>query len=351
MDLQRMPFLLLVLLSITLNHDAANSASTGSPNLNIATNTSLGINGSAFTINGKKTFLLGASYYAALGAPHDFITRDLDDLQSLKFNWIRVWAIWDMSGHNISAVDSQGNPREPYLSKLKSIIAAADQRGMVVDVTLARTPYLADQQSHLRAAETLANSLKGARNVYFDLANERDQKYEGGTFVSYSELKALRDRVKSADPARLLTASGQPNDRDDLAKYLVDVGLDFISPHLPRDLGTEKRTADETRKLLAWMKELGRTVPIHYQEPFRRDYFDYRGFWQPALEHFCTDLRNAKSGGAAGWCFHNGSPSPPEKFPNGKPRSFDLRPRYGRLMDQLDPVEQQFLKQAATCAH
>ncbi|MHB0955757.1 MAG: hypothetical protein ACYC0X_05190 [Pirellulaceae bacterium] len=33
----------------------------------------LGIEGSAFTINGKKTFLLGASYYGALAAPDDFI--------------------------------------------------------------------------------------------------------------------------------------------------------------------------------------------------------------------------------------------------------------------------------------
>ena len=45
----------------------------------------LGIEGSAFTINGKKTFLLGASYYGALAAPDDFIARDLDDLK-----WHRV---------------------------------------------------------------------------------------------------------------------------------------------------------------------------------------------------------------------------------------------------------------------
>jgi len=49
----------------------------------------LGIDGTAFTLNGKKTFLLGASYYGALGAPDDFIARDLDDLRTLGFNWIR----------------------------------------------------------------------------------------------------------------------------------------------------------------------------------------------------------------------------------------------------------------------
>ena len=311
--------------------------------------TVLGIEGSAFTINGKKTFLLGASYYGALAAPDDFIARDLDDLKTLGCNWIRVFAVWDAFDNNVSAVDTAGQAREPYLSKLKAVVAAAEKRGMVVDMTLARMPCLPTPEAHAGAAETLADALQGWRNVYFDLANERDQNYPGGGFVSYAELRALRDRVKAADPARLVTASGDPVDREDLSRYLVEAGLDFISPHLARDAGTEQRTADATRKYLGWMKELDRAAPIHYQEPFRRDYLDYRGFWQPEVETFCTDLRNAKLGGAAGWCFHNGSPSPPERFPEGKRRSFDLRPSQGRLMDQLDEVERQFLKRAVSC--
>jgi hypothetical protein len=98
------------------------------------------------------------------------------------------------------------------------------------------------------------------------------------------------------------------------------------------------------------MKELGRMAPIHYQEPFRRDYLDYRGYWQPEVETFCTDLENARLGGAAGWCFHNGSPTDAERFPDGKRRSFDLRQSQGRLMDQLDAVEREFLSRAAACA-
>ena len=309
----------------------------------------LGIDGTAFTINGKKTFLLGASYYGALGAPDDFIARDLHELKTLGFNWIRVFGVWDAFDNDVSAVDTAGNAREPHLSKLKAVVAAAGKRGIVVDVTLARMACLPNQEAHLRAAEILAHALKGCRNVYFDLANERDQDYPGGGFVSYPELRALRDRVKAADPDRLVTASGDPTDRADLSRYLVEAGLDFISPHLARDAGTEERTADVTRRYLGWMNELGRPAPIHYQEPFRRDYVDYRGFWQPEVATFCTDLRNAQRGGAAGWCFHNGSPSPLERFPAGRRRSFDLRPSQGCLMDQLDEVERQFLKCAASC--
>jgi hypothetical protein len=78
----------------------------------------LGTDGTGFTINGKKTFLLGASYYGALGAPEDFIARDLDDLRTFGFNWIRVWAVWDMFDNDVSAVDAAGNAREPFLSSV-----------------------------------------------------------------------------------------------------------------------------------------------------------------------------------------------------------------------------------------
>ena len=139
----------------------------------------LGIDGSAFTINGKKTFLLGASYYGALAAPDDFIARDLDDLKTLGCNWIRVFAVWDAFDNNVSAVDTAGKAREPYLSKLKAVVAAAEKRGMVVDVTLARMPCLPTQEAHFGGGNP-GQGAQGLRNVYFDLANERDQNYPGG---------------------------------------------------------------------------------------------------------------------------------------------------------------------------
>jgi hypothetical protein len=300
----------------------------------------LGIEGAAFTVDGKRQFLLGASYYGALGAPDEFIDRDLDDLKRLGFNWIRVWATWDAFENNVSAVNPDGTAREPYLTKLKSLVRKADRRGMIVDVTLSRGKLLPDQASHLKAVETLAKALKPYRNVYLDLANERDVR--DARFVDFPELKALRDRVKATDAKRLVTASGGVT-RESLARYLFEAALDFICPHGERRAGAAQETAERTREYLAWMKELGRLVPLHYQEPFRRDY----GRWQPALEDFCTDLRNATIGGAAGWCFHNGSPRFPER--SGPRRSFDMRPSYGRLIVQLDPVEREFLNRARSC--
>src|SRR5262245_7746987 len=102
--------------------------------------TVLGVQGTRFTLAGKPTFLLGVSYYGALGAPEELIRRDLDDLERHGFNWLRVWATWSAFDRDVSAVDAEGRPRGPFLGKLKGIVAECDRRGLVVDVTLTRGP-------------------------------------------------------------------------------------------------------------------------------------------------------------------------------------------------------------------
>ena len=91
--------------------------------------TIVGIDGSRFTMNGKPTFLLGVSYYGALGASEEFVRRDLDDVQRYGFNWLRVWATWESFGDDVSAVDSHGQPRQPFMDKLKWLVAECDPFG------------------------------------------------------------------------------------------------------------------------------------------------------------------------------------------------------------------------------
>jgi len=304
----------------------------------------LGAEDTHFTVNGKQTFLLGISYYGALGAPKKFILRDLQDMQASGFNWIRVWATWAAFGNDVSAVDAEGNPREPYLGTLRWLIAECDRRGMIVDVTLSRgngitgPPRLADLPSLQRAARTLTSSLKLYRNWYLDMANERNIKDQ--RFVAFDELAEVRKHVKQLDPNRLLTAShaGDMN-RDQLRAYLFNVKVDFIAPHRPRDVDSPRQTPDQTTKYLDWMKNLGRTVPVHYQEPFRRGFIPNR--WEPNAEHFLADLDGAKRSGTAGWCFHNGDQ---KNKPESKPRrSFDMRD--ARLFDQLDGEERKLIRE------
>ncbi len=143
-------------------------------------NTELGTDGRQLTINGKPTFLVGISYYGALGASKDFIQRDLDDMQKYGFNWFRVWATWGAFDNEISAVDREGRPREPYLAKLRWLVAECDRRGIIVDVTLSRgngvtgPVRLQSAESLRRAAKTLVASLKPYHNWYLDMGNERN---------------------------------------------------------------------------------------------------------------------------------------------------------------------------------
>lgn len=306
--------------------------------------TVLGTHGSRFTINGKPTFLLGISYYAGLGASEEFLRCDLDDLQRLGFNWLRVWATCGFFDQDISVVDAGGGPREPQLDKLKRLVADCDRRGLVVDVTLTRarkTPGwgLPNLEAHQRAVETVVTALREHPNWYLDLANERDVRDE--RYVPASELKTLRELVRRLDPPRLVTASfgGHDLTKEDLRESLETGRLHFLTPHRPRNPGSPGETEARTRECLGMLKTMGRLVPVHYQKPLRRGHVQ----GDPSAADLLADLHGALSGGAAGWCFHNGPRR--EAHENRPRRSFDLRVQ--RLFDQLDKEEQIVAREAS----
>jgi hypothetical protein len=308
----------------------------------------LGTEAGEFTIDDKPAFLFGISYYGALGASRDFILKDLDDMQRLGFNWIRVWATWSAFDNDISAVDAEGRIRQPYFDKLKWLIAECDRRGMIVDVTLSRgegvitVGRLGTVKAHQRAVALLASELKGLRNWYLDLANENNIPGRGKKpkTLSFEVLAAMRRAVGDIDPKRLVTVSYVRDAAEaDLRHYLIDVGVDFLSPHRIRRPGCAEQTEESTKQCIEIMEKIGRVVPVHYQEPFRRD-FSSRHF-QPSAGDFTTDLRGAIEGGAAGWCFHNGDNRAASD--HNPRRSFDMR--NSRLFDQLDSEEHKALKE------
>lgn len=180
---------------------------TGSPT---GSGTELEIRDTRFTLNGEPTFLLGISVYGALGAPEEFLRQDLDDVERHGFNWIRVWATWAAFDRDVSAVDDAGRPREPFLGKLKWLVAECDRRGLMVDVTLTRGKSgkggaLPDLKAHRRSVQTLVEALKARRNWYLDLANEHDA--HDARHVATADLKELRELVRKLDAHRLVTAS------------------------------------------------------------------------------------------------------------------------------------------------
>jgi hypothetical protein len=305
--------------------------------------TRLGIDKERFTLDGRPTFLLGISYYGGLGADLETLRKDLDAMKSHGFNWIRLWATWSYAGEDVSAVDIQGRPREPYLSRLKTLVTECDRRGIVVDVTLSRGRAaigggIPDMAGHRTAVRSIIDALKARTNWYLDLANERDVR--DARYVSTEEIRELRDLARRLAPALPVTASfgGHDLGEEYLRKALIDADLDFVAPHRPRVAGSPAQTQQHTRECLDAMRKLGRLAPVHYQEPFRRGY----GHWQPVAEDYLTDLRGAVEGGAAGWCLHNGSRRDAQ---DDRPRRcFDLRAQ--SLMEQLDHEEMAVISQA-----
>jgi hypothetical protein len=299
-----------------------------------------------FTIDSCPTFLFGVSYYGALGAPRDSVLKDLDDMQHLGVNWIRVWATWGAFGNDVSAVDARGQARQPYFERLRWLITECDRRGMIVDVTLSRgegvisVGPLEAVEAHRRAVTRLASELHGLRNWYVDLANENNIRGRGKKpkTLSFEVLSDMRSAVQDIDPKRLVTVSYvRDATEDELRHYLLDVEVDFVSPHRVRRPGCAEQTEGATKQCIELMRRIGRVVPVHYQEPFRRDFNPSR--FQPNADDFATDLRGAIDGGAAGWCFHNGDNRSAD---DGRPRrSFDMREQ--RLFDQLDPQEHKAL--------
>jgi hypothetical protein len=308
----------------------------------------LGAQGARFTLDGQLAFLLGASYYAGQGAPDAILQRDLDLLQEHGFDWIRVWTTWAAFGHDVSSVDTDGYPRPPYLERLERLVRECGQRRLIVDVTFSRgngatgPPRLQGLEPHRRAVRVVVERLKDEPNWYLDLANERN--VPGSRYVGHEELRDLRQLVRELDPRRLVTASCAGGDltADEVRRSVQDVGLDFLAPHRPRDPDSPAQTGGRTREALGWLHDLGRVVPVHYQEPFRRGY----GKWPPPASAFVEDLLGAFDGGAAGWCFHTGHQG---GDPAGRPRrSFDLREQ--GLFDQLDEVEREVVQEVRRLA-
>lgn len=310
--------------------------------------TVLGIDKGRFTIDGRKTFLLGISYYGGLGAPDATLRRDLGTMKRHGINWIRVWATWSYRGGDVSALDAEGLPREPYMGRLKHLVAECDRLGLIVDVTLSRGRSamggsIPGMAAHQTAVRSVVGALAGYSNWYLDLANERDVR--DMRFVSTEEIRELRELARSLSPGLLVTASFGGHDLDEqyVHEALVEARLDFVAPHRPRQAGSPAQTEQQTRRCIAAMERIGHVAPVHYQEPFRRGYGD----WEPRAEDFAADLDGARAGGAAGWCFHNGDV---RRSKDGRPwRSFDLR--NAALFDQLDAEERRFVEHSLHPEH
>lgn len=274
----------------------------------------LGIAGDRFSINGTPTFLLGVSYFDALG----WKASDFDELAARQFNLIRIWMDWRVwTDRSRTFFDVDGTLRYPQT--LLALVRAAGARGLMVDVTILNGASLSHdipQAMHgIGAAENAVRKtvglLKDEPNVFFDLVNEHDGR--DSSLALHATMAALVGAARQADADAMITFSSCDACRPHLlasdttahgtmVNEELDAGSQWLTPHFSR-CGEWSNLIDvRVRTLKQYLQSTGRNVPVYLQEESRRKGVNCGT--DPTQADFLQAATEARDAGAAGWVFH-----------------------------------------------
>lgn len=281
----------------------------------------IGIAGDRFTFDGTPRFLLGVSYFDA----RNWHASDLDELNRLGYNSVRIWLDWADQGF----FDPNGDWRARQT--LLDFVGAANARGLAVDVTILNSdPHTKNSFGVAQRAKVVRQvfaTLRESTNVFYDLMNEHNHR---GTPASHDDLKELIALARQENPRAIITVSSTEQHIVDAQGTLrtenvdgeLDAGVQVIAPHFHRTANWDALTGTRVRLLKDYLRTRGRDVPVYLNEEARRA---YRNFFPPA-EQMLRAARAARDAGAAGYNFHTGA-------------CFDLKSV--PLFAQLDAVEQE----------
>ena len=280
--------------------------------------------GRGLTFFGQTKYLVFVSYFDALRASDSTLDSDFAYLTSKGIGGIRIFPNWwkGFDYNNVpgdTLMDSSGNLRAAQLSELKNVLNKAQARGLVVDVSFAKETAGLENNfaAYKSGTEAATRELTSYRNVLFDLQNEYDLAGRG-TYLTVSQVKSLRDAVKTIDPSRIVTASTTDTTGETgTINAANQESLDVIAYHESRVSNWYSRTSSVVNTLVASGK------PVYLQEPER-----WVGNNGLTGQNFITAATQAKSAGAAAWTFHTES-------------GFDLRSN--SLQSQLSSAERNFL--------
>jgi RHS repeat-associated protein len=301
-------------------------------------------------------FLVMVSYFDALAAlDAGVLDSDLDYLAyTLQVDGIRVFPNWWVVGtdgcytgdatRTLMAPSGALNGDDPEgpvgrLGALLTVLTRARQRGLVVDVSLARetVPGLTPA-GYAAGVARLATVLRPSRHLILDLQNEWD-----GFGYTVADLTALRTAVTTADPGRIVVASAGPSGTASVA----GVGFSALAVHDPRERDTPGAWWEPATVtgIVTALRAVAPSAPIYFQEPM--PWLTGRvwcGLAEPAPKaadgdpaHFRSAVLAAKTAGAAAWTFHTR-------------QSFDLGVGSLRSRIQADGAEQGLLEGASGLA-
>jgi hypothetical protein len=274
----------------------------------------ISVSGTAVQIDGRPAFLTGVSVFDALGtaAPRD---ADLDALKSWGVNTVRVWAHWHEPIYQSDGALTPGGQ-----ARLLALVRRLQSRGLILELVLLRPgqlpgqpfPVFASEAARARAVDALTVALRPFRNVVFDLYNEHD--HPDGP-ITHQAARALRDKVKAIDSARVVTISstefhlvspqGEVGDahtrnlREEAGRDAGSVAVDMLAPHFPRTEDWAAATTARIGAVRAVLDRVGARVPIYLSEEKRAD-----GSARIQPNAYQLAFANARTAGAVGWVFH-----------------------------------------------
>jgi hypothetical protein len=252
----------------------------------------LSVAGDRFAIDGSPRFLTFISYFGAMGAAD--VAADFQFLKDAGFDGVRIWP---NSPEGPQLMRGDGSLDPSALRRLTEILEGARDRRLIVDVTFTAEHINGMSAAVYRTAITAATTaLLPYRHILVDIENERNIYGPFGRSLAGPDVAAILAAIKAIDPARVVTAS---NSQDlavsAAAQFTTDIGLDVTAYHDARI--PNWYTAAQIQSVVDTLRRSGR--PVYLQEPTR--------FPNPSTdraEYFRTAHANAKSAGAAAWCFH-----------------------------------------------
>lgn len=284
----------------TLGTDGESEASSDDGTTTGGDGSGLLVDGDHFTFDGVPTFLLGVSYFDA----RDWTVSDLDGLSQRGWNLVRIWLDWGDDG--FFGPDATLSPEGA--TALVELVAAARERNMIVDVTILDPEFIPgpDLEHRSAAVSSVATTLLDADNVLFDVMNEHDH---GGGPIDHTEAGAIVAAVRAVDPDRIVTISSTGGhlvggdatvETTAVDEELDIVGVDVVTPHMPRTADWSPATGPRVGALRAHLRARAVTLPIYLQEEARRGHSGL----DPSAEEFVGAAQAAVAAGAAGWIFH-----------------------------------------------
>ena len=286
----------------------------------------LGIQGPAFTVDGRPRFLLLVSYFDALRASDATLAADFAWLRRQGLDGVRIFPNWwrcaaerQCGGHpgdDTLFEPGPGRPRPDRLARLRQVLDVAARHRLVVDVSFARETVRDGGGAVLSPAayaEGIAATLQAlgadAPHVMVDLQNELDQNrvFAPTAAEDARQLAVLARRV--AAPGRIVFASTSESEIA-LAAFCGVPGpcpasaraFDVLAVHDARQAHWHDRTPAPPRAMRELAARRG-DKPVYLQEP--QPWQDERA--ADRAERFLDAAARARRAGAAAWTFHTRS--------------------------------------------